>query len=560
MIDQIQSQYTRANKTIKMPLPDGNKAEIEITFYSYKDGYMSLKGTLKENKESVFILKAKKDEVYGFIHIFAEPMENGIVYRFESDNSGVVNVEKVPLSEIISISDAQGPIRTDAKPRTQEDAFNYRAEDLPNIPYIKPLPLSTNINELQSKPESDKVIWLDISEIMDGDEPIPYSRADMFELWQVVANGLSMYDVNVTTSLAVFTATDPQSRGIGYFYNREGRSSCAYKGFGTEYDCDIFLKTNGYFAGRTALHEYGHLLGVLDMGYGANGSQWNKYFPGYDDIKWVPIMGNFLYSDNWGEETLLQWSDGDFQAKFGAEGLPKEDQLSIIAGYVNRVPDDIPTSKSLKIVEGKVTMVDNYGMINVFESGFDEDEFTFEVVDGSSEVDLTIDRIGHIGGSMLDVHATLLDASGNVIVEDNQMVARDAKIKATVTPGTYTLRIAGGAEEFTSADFSDGGFTRYGSVGYYGIYGTIGNGVSTITTKVHEKKLNISSKNNVLYFADIPQNEALTVELFSLSGKRLLKKAVAGTMSVDLKNELSKGCYILQISGSNINHQERVTL
>lgn len=551
-MERLTSAYSRG-KVITLPLPNGKEVSVEVTFYSFKDGYLSLKGVVTGNPKSECILKVTKDEVYGWIQISAEPIESGIVYLYQSDANGRVTVKDARVTDILSISPEVSSRTSNGKDISYSSP--YRADELPPIVYIKPTDDNVSINELQSKPESKKVIWLDIRDIMNGEEPIAYSREEMIEIWQVVANGLSMYDVNVTTDISVFSATPSQNRGIGLFHNREGRSHCSYKGFGTEGDCEIYLKSNGFFAGRTALHEYGHLLGVLDMGTGLNGVKWKTYFEGYSDLKWVPIMGNFLYSDNWGEETLMQWSNGEYEASNGSNGYPKEDQLSIMAGYINRVPDDIPTSKSLHITNGTVSMVDNYGMINVLETGSDTDEFTFDIVGSKSEVNLTIDRIGHIGGSMLDVHAVLLDNAGNTIAEDNQQIARYATIKEDLDPGSYTLRISGGTEEF-----SGGGFSNYGSIGYYGIYGTVDNGVGVLGSKKAENGISISSVENQFSFSGLGDGEKALITVYNALGRIVFERQIIGSATIDFQNSVARGCYYLRVTGARCSTIERFTI
>lgn len=554
---KLTTMYEAENR-ILLQIPEDSAVVIDLQFYSFEDGYLSLRGTLRGNPQSRCILKGTKNKMYGWIRIFAEQFEDGFVYTYTTNSKGIIEVQEATVSDILSIEPDVPACKKDVTKRAAklDKTREQDATDLPDIVFIKPVPDNVNINSLQSKPTSEKVIWMDIRKLMDGDEPITYSRDDMIEMWQVVANGLSMYDVNVTTDLQVFSATAPQNRGIGLFHNRDGRSHCAYHGFGTENDCEIYLKSNGYYAGRSALHEFGHLLGLLDMGTGLNGVKWATYFGGYEELKWVPIMGNFLYSDDWGEETLLQWSNGDFKAG-SAHGMPQEDALSIINEYIDIEPDDIVTSKPLQVIAGEVSMSENFGMINVTFDGYDDDDFTFEVTEPETEIDLVIDRIGHIGGSMLDVHAYLLDEDGTILIENNQLVGRYALIKSKLNPGKYTLRVAGGAE-----GTSEPAFPRYGSVGYYAISGTVAidDQVSIHTKKSNYNKPNLSFVNRTITYDALNTNEQTEIAVFSLSGQELFTKQLHGSGQIDLGKHLGAGCYLLTLQSKSQNYIQPFTI
>lgn len=549
------NQYSRSGKTLTLPLPNGEEVTIDVSFYSFEDGYLSIGGSIKDNAESEFMMKIVDGSVYGWIHIFAEPMEEGTAYKYSASKSGDVTVSITPVTDIIKISD---PVDLSSGRLINLNPRTIRAEELPDIVYLQPVADNVSINKLQSKPDADKVLWLDIRDIMDGETPKAYTREEMIEIWRVTAMGFSMYKVNVTTDIDVYTATPAQSRGVSLFHNRDGRSHCSYKGFGTTGDCEIYLTQDGFKAGRTNIHELGHLLGLDDQGTGLNGVQWLTYFPGYDEIKWVPIMGNFLYSDDWGEETLYQWSDGSYNAKNGSVGMPEEDVLEIMSGYIPIEEDDIPTSKALNINDGNLSIPDNYGMINVLIGGSDEDDFTFTVAGEKSSVDLHIDRIGHIAGSMLDVHAAILDASGNIIVEDNQFAARYANLKTDLDPGNYTLRIAGGTESFTSDQFKPGEFSKYGSIGYYGISGSISNAkVGVITDGTTAKSKVLNWKNNSFTFEGIPTTDNLTLKIYNVNGRVMMQQLINGTGTINLQETLGNGCYIFELQGKSHNHRER---
>lgn len=555
--ESLIEQYSRSQRELTLPLPGGEEVTVDVSFYSFEDNYLSIGGTIKGNADSEFMMKIDKGAVYGWIHIFAEPMEAGTVYKYSATMSGTVTVSTVPVTDIIAISNKKGS--APLYPKTSRNRPELRAEELPPLPFFQPVDESTSINELQSKPGLEKVFWLDIRDIMDGETPKVYTREEMIEIWRIVASGYSTYDVNVTTSQAIFEATDPDKRGLSLFHNNsDGRSHCGFDAFGTTADCEIYLEPEAFQIGRTTVHEFSHLVGVHEQGTGLNGVQWLTYFPGYDDVKWCPIMGNYHYSNEWGEETLYQWSDGNFDAKGQSEGYPKKDNLTIMAKYLDPVKDETPATRSLLIKDGKLSMADNYGMINIITGDLDKDDYSFTIVDKPSQVDLHIDRIGHFAGAQLDVHAALLDESGKVLLEDNQFAARYANLQIELQPGTYTLRIAGGSEAFSSTDFANGGFNSYGSVGYYGISGTISNakvGVISQSTTANSKILNW--KNNRFTFEGIPQSDNLTLRVYNVNGRVMVQKSIHGVGSLNLQQTLGNGCYIFELNGKSHNHSER---
>lgn len=548
LIQNFKMVHQRGDRNINLSLPDGDSINVEIKHFTYNDDYLSISGNVLGVAESEFVLRGTKEDVYGWIHLFAESLENGTVYKYSTDFDKNVFVEEALVTDIIKINNSNFP---------EDDVYIKRSEyiddNLPEIVFMQPMPDNLSLHDLQSKPEADKVLWMDIRDLMDGEEPITYSREDIFLIWQVVSTGFSTYRVNVTTSKDVFDATAEQDRGIGLFHNRDGRSHCAYDMFGTTADCELFLEANGFFGGRSALHEYGHLLGLDDQGTGLNGVQWATYFPGYDELKWVPIMGNYLYSDDWGDELLYQWSDGNYKAGTQAVGMPQEDVLSIMTDYLQVEPDDNPTSKPLIIKDGNLSVIDNYGMINIVIDGQDEDDFTFEITEAGGEIDITIDRIGNIGGAMLDVHASLLDESGYVVTEDSPNTARYANIQSTLNPGNYTLRVKGIGEK--NSDTEE--FSNYGSIGYFGISGTIENASVDVAKSIKgSNSKSIVRNGNIINFNGLTSNDKSKISIYSISGKRLFEKTLKGNGKVQLENFIGKGCYILNISGNTTNYKE----
>ncbi len=548
-IKNLIEEYTCGLKIVTLPISDGENIAVEIHDFYYDGEYLTMSGFDVENSQSEFIIKATKDEVYGWIHYFAEKFKDGVVYKYSTDDIKIVTVKRVSVSDIISVQESIGGTKRTGKPKK---VTKLRQNGLPDLPIFQPIPADINLNQLQSKPESEKILWMDLREHMDGDElkssAENYTREDVWVMWQSIAMGFAVYDVNVTTSIDVFNATPAQNRGIGKYRNVHAGllSRCAYDAFGTMSDCEFYPESDGYEAGMTGVHEYSHLLGVNDQGCASNGYVQQTYFKGYDGVKWVPIMGYVHSANKWDEDALLQWTKGDYKAPWGWDAHPQEEVLTKMARYITPEEDDIPLSKPLNInSNGEVVLEENYGLINVVIDGYDEDDFTFEVTGESNDIDLKIDRIGHLKVAMLDVQAYLLNNQGEVLVEDNPIAARYANIQTTVGPGVYTLRIEGGAETISSEDF----FSRYGSIGYYGISGTIGNHSVANNKKFQQKSLgNIINKDGVIKFSGLSNGKNVNVSIYNISGRKVFKKELAGKGKLDVRNIISPGYYFVHLN------------
>ena len=287
------------------------------------------------------------------------------------------------------------------------------------------------------------------------------AKAELWRAWQIVSGAYSAFEVNVTTDAAVYEAAEARNRGKACISNEDGRSTCSVNAFGTSRCCDVYNKGSGVYQGLTTSHELGHLMGLQHDGGGSGG----EYFEGFSAFRWVPVMGNSTPKNSWGAQALFQWSKGEYTS-----ATATQDDLAIITRNLPYREDDIPDAKALVVASGgQVSSVDNRGQI---ARNTDSDTFTFAIGSGGGRATLVVDRIEYFAGAYLDVDAEIQDASGMMIAQSNDKVARTAKFDVSLPAGAYRLIIKGGAE-----GTPQNGFSNYSSLGYYGISGTITGGV-----------------------------------------------------------------------------------
>ncbi len=400
---------------------------------------------------SRFMLKSRGGEARGWLVL----RDQNRAYSYETVDGELVASE-VPVERIYPVCDM---------PRRHASERVESREILPAVSGAPPFIGSyagEDLRRLQSRPGAPKVIYLDIEASMNGDTPIDFSKEEMWKGWASVAAGFSSFDINVTTDADVYDAAGVQNSGIAVFEPTDERAQCVLGAFGTREACEIFTgpgaePERGYGVGRTTLHELGHLLGLDHDGTGAE-----EYFSGFSEFDWAPIMGN--YYAHAGDEALNQWSKGEYN---GADN--EEDDLEILTRELAYLPDDVPDTKPLQISGTEVATDDNWGQIA--RTG-DSDEFTFSI-SGPGHATLNVDRIEYIGGSMLDVDARIVNASGTELAASNPKAARGARLDVELPAGDYTLVVRGAAEGTPS-----NGFSNYSSIGYYGIRGTVTGAVT----------------------------------------------------------------------------------
>lgn len=533
VLNQITQSQAQFSKQVTLISSKNAPLDVTITNYYYENGQLSMSGYANGNKNHIMIFKGTKNNLYGYVVM----PNKKIAYEYNTTSNGNLIVNEVPVTKIIPVCEFQR-----ANPNKQHRENN--AQGLHKIEtnshktkikrnedsHIGSYPVGTDLHKLQSRPGSEKVLYMDISRIMNGDTPKHMTKEEMWINWQIVAASFSMFDVNVTTDANVYNATAVINSGVARFLDEDGGSSATLNSFGTATHSKIYLLPAGYHYGRTTAHEIGHQLGLSHDG----GLPGGDYYNGIPAFQWVPIMGNFFAANDW-SEALHQWSKGEYS---GSDNT--EDDLEIITtNYLSFREDDISQETPIEFTGvSEINPMQNSGQIG---GNNDADVFTFTIGSSGGSIDIKIDRIEHIGGGMLDVEATLYDENGNIIVTNNEEAARYANINTTLTEGNYKLEIKGGIEGTPS-----NGFSNYSSMGYYGISGTITDTIlSTNEENIDGIGIYPNPTSGIINISLAKGIKVQHIYLSSVTGK-LVFKSHALIDSIDM-SEYAKGTYFLKV-------------
>jgi hypothetical protein len=436
-----------------------------IRDYYEKDGAISISGTAVDTPNSVFVLKGNRKKVYGYLLKY-DTMQ---AYEYTTDKAGKVWLTEVDIKKINPDLD---PEFRDKRSKSMmllavaHPVYSPMAQR--QVRHIGPYQ-NEDVTQLQSKPGSPYVFYLNLAAVMSGSTPLNgVTKENMYRAWQSIADQYSMLNLNVTTNRAVYDAARSANQlrtGIINFVNADGRSNAPLHSFGTTAAGTLYRNPSsgfdyGYGIGMTGAHEVGHQMGMNHDRGGSGG----EYFEGIPAYQWGPIMGNYWMGSSWANQ-LFTWSRGEYTTASNFE-----DDLRIMNTdeQVPYMADDNATSKALVFgANGAIGAASNFGQI---ERTGDTDTFTFST-SGVSTLNLRIDPLEYL--RMLDVAATIYNEAGTAVASSNMAVHRSAQFTNLSLPaGNYRLVIRGGAEG-TPAN----GFSNYSSLGYYGMQGTLAGAV-----------------------------------------------------------------------------------
>lgn len=408
--------------------------------------------------------------------------------------------------------------------------------------------------QLQSRPNANVVFLIDFDGATvtnawtsyNGGKPMVVAPSNMnaaqrLEIYQIIANSFSVFDINVTTIKSIYDTYpwNKKSRFMSTPTSFVGAGGIAYMGalnLGSpvyEY-CWAFegsLQANPKFIAQAGSHELAHTANLGHQGmYNTSGNKTADYHfgKGTGELSWGPIMGA-PYSSN-----VTQWVIGPSAlpsiptftyttGTFAGTTITchQNDWLDILLKKLSAVeggefsvgghpssglrllPDDIgntiSTAKTINMVNG--LGVDS-GLINIAISPANATSFITglkptdpKVVLDEDVFKITVSQTSNLNikcrpwsqdpitnkNAMLDTRIVLRNASGGIVAVDSNLARLNSEINlSNVAAGDYFITV-GGSSNSQMTDIGYSTNTRFHSTGKYYLNVSI-SGSSSIPT------------------------------------------------------------------------------
>ncbi len=367
----------------------------------------------------------------------------------EANETFTVNLSN-PINATISDAQGLGNITNDDSAPSAVPVFN----SLPGAVAVAYLDMDGQVVSGTS--------WAGGATITTGGVVGTLSNAQMIEICNRVAEDYAPFQINVTTEESAYLAA-PTNRRIRCIITPDNEWYGANAG-GVAYlnsftwtgdtPCWVFsdmLSNSPRYIAEASSHEIGH---TLSLAHDGRISPAEGYYTGHGsgEVGWAPIMGVGYY------KLLVQWSKGEYLSANNTENdLSK---ITSLNGFGYRVDQQGNTTATAAAVTGTSGARSAKGII---ETTGDADVFSFSTVGGACSFSAS----GDATSQNVDVQLEILDASGAVITSDNADLLTDASVSATLSAGTYFLRVTSVGRGDILAD----GYSNYGSIGQYSISG-----------------------------------------------------------------------------------------
>ncbi|PTB97022.1 hypothetical protein C9994_04650 [Marivirga lumbricoides] len=322
LVQQRTVQQPGLTSGITMATPNNEEVKLNIRFEEEVKNSLTLVGDVNGEEENSFFIRTEGDELRGNIVLKSEKL----AYEFYSDKLGNAFLREKPIDQVICIEYPE-QINQAKVPQTEAKAADFEVAE--------------NVYDLQSLPGAYGVVLLDFDGYflpagtgwINGNSlnaaPSGMSDAAIQEAWDLISEDFRPFNINITTSQAVYNSY-PQNRRQRCVFTptnnaAPGAGGVAFvTGFGyQDWPCWVFI-LSGKSGGEAASHEIGHTLG---LGHDGRTNPEEGYFRGHGD--WAPIMGVGYY------EPITQWSRGEYNFANNTQN-----DLSIMASYVGFRADD----------------------------------------------------------------------------------------------------------------------------------------------------------------------------------------------------------------------------
>ena len=288
-------------------------------------------------------------------------------------------------------------------------------------------------------------------------------RYSMWLAWREAAEDFAPFNINITTSLAVYNTTAVKNRSRMVVTT----TSDWYGNAGGVAYVNVFNQDSDYYKvgwtwnlsdssmGMTISHEAGHQMGLRHDGIGGQ-----SYYSGHG--VWGPIMGAPF------GKRYVQWSKGDYP-----NANEDEDDIGIVNGKLGLIADQAGNSYASATT---VTLPVNNSKALIGFGDIDTYKFNLSTT-GQADINV-ITLLGdedeaRAANLSMDVSLARLDASGGVISNIASIKSTDNsplspltnkfEYSGTLAAGTYGLRITPRSPDTNWTT----GFDSYGIAGEY---------------------------------------------------------------------------------------------